>query len=210
MNKILLVIFCFIVCTNFLSAQPKTYAKLDSVLIDANKSRVYWKGTKMNGAGKHEGIVSIKEGYLILDSLKAPQSGLIIIDMITIEVTDIPSHERIPKNRLQEHLKSDDFFFVEKYSTSTFYFDKITQSSDNTLLIIGLLTVRDVTKEISVPIRVINFDSAYSYSSTFKINHFDWNIAYQESYWKSFSSILNNNLVDPDIELTLELVLFRN
>lgn len=210
MNKLLLVVFYIVICSNFLSAQPKIYRKPDSVIIDTSKSRVYWKGTKMNGAGKHEGIVSIKDGYLVLDSLKLPQSGLLIIDMNTIEVTDIPSHERIPKNRLQEHLKSDDFFFVKKHPISVFYFDKVTKNSVNTFSITGLLTVRDVTKEISVPIRVINSDSAYSYSSTFKINRFDWNVAYQESYWKSFSSILNNNLVDPDIELTLELVLFRN
>jgi len=47
------------------------------------------------------------------------------------------------------HLKSPDFFDVEKYPTMTFTSKKITKGEDNKFTMVGDLTIKDVTKEVT-------------------------------------------------------------
>ncbi|HEX5748493.1 MAG TPA: YceI family protein [Archangium sp.] len=47
-----------------------------------------------------------------------------------------------------EHLRSPDFFDVEKFPLITFESTKVEKSSDNGLRVTGKLTLRDVTREV--------------------------------------------------------------
>lgn len=49
-----------------------------------------------------------------------------------------------------QHLRSDDFFNAEKYPTIRFVSKKIGKSGDNTYAITGDLTIRDVTKTVTL------------------------------------------------------------
>lgn len=51
-----------------------------------------------------------------------------------------------------EHLRSADFFDVTKYPTITFVSKKIERTGKDTLKVIGDLTIRGVTKEITVDV----------------------------------------------------------
>lgn len=48
------------------------------------------------------------------------------------------------------HLKSADFFDVEKYPTMTFVSKSVTKTGDDTYKVLGDLTIKDVTKEIAL------------------------------------------------------------
>jgi len=48
------------------------------------------------------------------------------------------------------HLKSDDFFNAEKFPKLSFLSTSVSKSGDDELLVKGNLTIRDVTKEISL------------------------------------------------------------
>ena len=48
------------------------------------------------------------------------------------------------------HLKSEDFFFVEEHPTITFKSKKIVAGKDNEFKIVGDLTMRGVTKEVTL------------------------------------------------------------
>jgi len=50
------------------------------------------------------------------------------------------------------HLRSDDFFAAEKYPTLTFNSTSITAKGGDDYLVEGDLTIRDVTKRVSVPV----------------------------------------------------------
>lgn len=54
-----------------------------------------------------------------------------------------------------EHLRSTDFFDVEKYPTITFKSNEIKETGDNQFVAIGDLTIHGVTKEIELPFTII-------------------------------------------------------
>ena len=70
----------------------------------------------------------------------------------------------------------------------------------------GNLTLKDVTKNITIPISSVTFDEvqrSYSISSnSFKINRADWNVKYGS---KSFFTGLGDNFISDDIELSFLL-----
>ena len=51
-----------------------------------------------------------------------------------------------------EHLRSSDFFDVAKYPTITFVSKKVTKTDANRLRVMGDLTIRGVTREVTVDI----------------------------------------------------------
>lgn len=51
------------------------------------------------------------------------------------------------------HLKSDDFFSAEKYPNITFN-GKLNKVSDKTYKLVGLMTIKDVTKELELDVEL--------------------------------------------------------
>jgi polyisoprenoid-binding protein YceI len=66
----------------------------------------------------------------------------------TIEAASINTRE--PQR--DGHLKSPDFFDVEKFPTLSFKSKQVTVSGKGELLVIGELTIKDVTKQITLEI----------------------------------------------------------
>lgn len=175
------------------SIEPKTQTKGDTIKIDLTTSNIHWKGTKMRGVGKHEGKIELKSAYFITKNEQLV-NGNFVVDMATIGVTDIPEHEPVPRKRLNDHLKSSDFFDVEKFPKSEFQITNIKQINSDSLLVSGNLTLKDISKSIE-------FGAKYkdkSFETKFTIDRFQWNIAYK-------GNLADKTLVDKDIELTINL-----
>lgn len=167
----------------------------DTTKIDLRKSTVHWKGTKMRGTGKHEGEIEFIEGYFVTENNQL-KGGSFTIDMSTISVTDIPQHEPVPRKRLNDHLKSLDFFDVEKFPTSQFNITNVKKITSDSLMISGNLTLKDITKNIE-------FGANYKgklFTTKFTLDRFKWNIAYE-------GNLADKTLVDKDIELTIDLMM---
>ncbi len=88
----------------------------------------------------------LAQGTLDLDE-KKPQDSKV---NITINVADI--NTAIPK--LDEHLKSKDFFEVATFPTATFVSDKVTMTGKNTAKVHGNLTVHGITKPLTLDIKL--------------------------------------------------------
>ena len=106
MNKIVALLFTLILlnsCKNEIN-KPSNLALVNQSQkqhqtkdkINIGLSKIHWKGTKMRGLGKHEGEVNLKEGYFLIEENKIV-GGKFIIEMNTINVTDIPKHETVPR-----------------------------------------------------------------------------------------------------------------
>jgi polyisoprenoid-binding protein YceI len=176
------------------STLVKSEIKGDTIRIDFTKSDIHWKGTKMRGAGKHEGEIELQSGYLITKNNQLV-NGNFVVDMTSLGVTDIPEHEPIPRNNLNNHLKSSDFFDVEKFPTSKFKITHVKQITSDSLLISGNLTLKSITKNIE-------FGANYReklFSTKFMFDRFQWNIAYEGNF-------ADKTLVDKGVELTINLV----
>ena len=113
-------------------------------------------------------------------------------DTGSVEVQCAVLTERI-KN-LTDHLKGVDFFAVAHFPTATFEITTIKKKIPDSLKVSGNLTIKGITKTIT-------FDALYTdaiFSTTFIIDRFQWNIAYE-------GSLIDKTLVDKDIELTIRL-----
>jgi polyisoprenoid-binding protein YceI len=51
-----------------------------------------------------------------------------------------------------QHLRSEDFFFVEKYPTITFASTRVTKTSADQYSVTGTLTIRGVSREVTLPV----------------------------------------------------------
>ena len=86
--------------------------------------------------------------------------------------------------KLTGHLKSADFFDVEKHATAKFVstdLEPIKDDQDATHTITGNLTLHGVTKSISFPATLEIRDEAASLQSEFAINRKDFGIVYPGS-----------------------------
>jgi len=194
MNKLILSFVIFI-----LLSVPSKAQEVVQVRIDNKKSEVKWKGTKMRGLGKHEGVLTIKEGYFeTRDNILI--GGEIVFDMNTIRVTDIPKHEPVPRRRLNNHLKSDDFFGVEEFPEAKFSILKVLNSTEQQFIAEGELSIRDVIDKIRVVLEITTQGSEIkAISSTIKFDRFNWNVGYTGSW-------IDRTLVDKEIEINIVIV----
>ncbi|MDX1279426.1 YceI family protein [Oceanihabitans sediminis] len=120
----------------------------DKKEIKVGESKVVWKGYKVTGA--HEGLISISSGHLAFDGDRLT-GGAFVMDMPSITVTDLEGEY---KGQLEGHLKSDDFFGVEKYPTASLVFTKVAVSGKNSYKVTGDITIKGITESITFDLSV--------------------------------------------------------
>jgi polyisoprenoid-binding protein YceI len=167
------------------------------VKVNTDASIITWKGTKMNGNGSHAGTVKMKHGELYFDKEKLT-AGYFVADMNVIGVTDIPAEDSVPIRNLTNHLKGD--FDVEKFPTAKFEITNVTIVTDKQMQVSGNLTIKDVTKNIRIPVQLMDPNT---WHTAFKFNRLLWNVG-KDGSW------LEKRLVDEDVELTVTLKLLKN
>ena len=75
------------------------------------------------------------------------------------------------------HLKKDDFFYVDSFPTITFKSTKVTPSNkDGYLFIFGDLRIKGVTKPVSFPFQATPNGEGYTFTGTFTINRRDFEV----------------------------------
>ena len=70
---------------------------------------------------------------------------------VTIQAVSINTHLEARDN----HLRGPEFFDTEKFPTITFKSVMAEAKDDGSLIIVGDLTIRDVTKRISIPVKIM-------------------------------------------------------
>lgn len=77
-----------------------------------------------------------------------PKSPSTLAADVTIDATTINTNNQ----RRDDHLRSPDFFEVAKYPTITFKSKKVTPGAGGTAKLVGDLTMRGVTKEVTLDV----------------------------------------------------------
>lgn len=100
---------------------------------------------------------------------------------ITIQAASISTG--VPK--MEEHLKSNDFFDVKQFPTLTFASKSFTRQADGQYNVVGDLTMHGVTKAVTVPVvrtgmgkHLMNGKPLVGFETTFEINRNDFGIKY--------------------------------
>lgn len=134
-----------------------------TLTIDVEKSTIGFVGSKVTGS--HPGTFKTFSGTLAVKDGKVVAAGSKVeIDTASVE-SDHP--------KLTEHLKSPDFFDVEKFPTATFTFTDVTDAE-----IKGDLNFHGVTKNITVPAEFKTEEGVTTITSEFSLMRFDFGIKY--------------------------------
>ncbi|WP_432670152.1 YceI family protein [Flavobacterium sp. SM2513] len=112
--------------------------------IDATKSNITWVGKKVTGS--HEGNVKFQEGSLTFKGAKLT-AGTFVVNMASLDVTDLKAGSG--KEKLEGHLKSEDFFGTEKFPTGTLVFTKVAAKQNGLYTITADLTLKGITYPVT-------------------------------------------------------------
>ena len=105
------------------------------------------------------------------------------------------------------HLKSPDFFNADVYPHLTFKSTGVTVTGDNTAKLAGDLTIRDVTKPVTLDVEYVGKSKSpwgtenYGFSATTKINREDWDLTWNAAL--ETGGVLVGKEVTIEIELEL-------
>lgn len=176
---VLLVIFTI----STISAQTK---------IDLTKSKINWIGKKITG--EHKGTINFKEGSLLFKDQKI-SGGTFIADMTTLTNTDQSGKD---KEKLEGHLKSDDFFNTKNFTTSQLVFKSVSEKSPNSYSVTADLTIKGKTRPITFDL-LVKGQKATAY---LKIDRTQYGIQYGSG---SFFDDLGDRTIYDIFELNVEL-----
>lgn len=156
----------------------KTAAKPAVLKVDPAKSTMTWTGRKVGG--QHSGTVKLSKGDLQLDGTKLV-GGAFDIDMKSIVNTDLTDASTNAK--FMGHMKSDDFFAVEKHPTAKFKITKATPiagaaAGQPNYTIDGDLTIKGITNAVSFPAAVTVSGNSASATAKFDLDRTKWDIKY--------------------------------
>ncbi len=120
------------------------YAATETYTLDPSHSFVEWQISHFDFS--HPTGKWYVEGTLKLDEKNPKDSQITINIPIANLVTGIP--------KLDEHLKSADFFDAAKYPVATFVSNKIEMTGDKSAKVYGTLTVHGVSKPIVLNVKL--------------------------------------------------------
>ncbi len=182
----------------FAAAAMFSFAYTSSPHLMNDGSKIVWKGKKVLGA--HEGTINLKDGNLeYVDGIL--KGGAFTIDMTTIECTDL---EGAYGDKLVGHLKSDDFFGVEKFPTADFTITRVdAANNENEYKIEGNLTIKGITKKISFKTMVTKEGGHMIAHSNIKVDRTMFNVKYGSS---KFFDNLGDNIISDEFELDVTIV----
>ncbi|AYF44058.1 YceI-like domain protein [Halobacteriovorax sp. BALOs_7] len=175
-----LLVFAFAALTVFTT---------NAATIDTAKSTIYWQGTKVTG--RHFGTVKIKSGDVKVEKGQLV-SGTVVVDMNSFTATDLEGEWL---DKLNGHLKNEDFFNVKKYPTATLKIKEVkgfTVKAD--------MTIMGKTKEVTF----LAANNGKKFVGTLEFDRTDFGIKYGS---KSFFKSLGDKAIDNKVSLAFNVVL---
>ncbi len=190
MKNLKTIAFALVVALGSLNASAQTNKK-----IDTQKSTINWVGKKVTG--QHSGTINFAEGTIIVNG-KSIRGGSFTVDMTSINTTDLKAGQG--KEKLDGHLKADDFFGVEKYKTAKLEIKLISDNGDGTFNVTANLTIKDQTNPVNFVLKSTSKNSA---SATVKVDRTKYGIKYGSG---SFFEGLGDKAISDEFELNVNLV----
>ena len=151
--------------------------------------------TKVRGSfEKLDGIVELDEQH--------PENTQVEIN---IETASVNTRDE----KRDAHLRSADFFNAEQYPLMTFKSKRVELTGENIARLVGDLTIRDVTKEVSLEVEYNGMlknpwgMTSAGFAATAKINRKDWGLTW------NVALETGGMLVGEEVDLTIELELIK-
>lgn len=165
--------------------------------IDTEKSQVKWSGAKVVG-GSHTGVLNIQAGRFARTKL---DDNIFFVGTIELDMKSIKSDP--PIEMLDKHLKSDDFFAVEKFPTSTFTLNSIEKIDTAEYKVTGRLKLKDKEEGIDFPIKITKEGDVLEGKAILTLDRTKWDIRYGSG---KFFNDLGDKMIKDEMQLELSIV----
>lgn len=171
----------------------------ETLKVDVAASTVEWTGIKKVGS-KHVGHVKLKDGSVEFKAGKLA-GGSFTFDMNSItndDLKDKPDYQ----TKLITHLKSDDFFKVEKNPEAKFQITSVKEK-DGQPWVIGKLTLIGKTETLEFPAKVEMKDGVATGSAKLEIDRTKWGLTYGSGNF--FKELVADKIINDKFELSVNL-----
>lgn len=170
--------------------------------VDAKESTFKWTGKKVSG--EHYGFVKFTDGTVTIDGNKLT-GGTFNVDMTTIDCQDMTGEY---KGKLEGHLKSDDFFAVEKHKTTTLKIKNVNgiagaKPGENNYNVTADLTIKGITKEITFPAMIVVKSNEVIANAEFPIDRIQYDIKYGSG---KFFEGLGDKMIDDNFYVKVRVI----
>lgn len=192
MKRTFLIILTSIFAVSLLNAQKKYTADPAATVID-------WKGDKKIGSF-HVGTIDLKSGWLNVEA-NAFTGGEFVVDMNSIKNSDVKDEKM--RERLVGHLKSDDFFGVEKYPLSKLVITGSSKLEGGKALVKGNLTIKEATHPVEFTVTESKEGEVVTYSAEIVFDRSLYDVRFGSG---KFFSNLGDNAINDEIKLNVKLV----
>lgn len=160
--------------------------------IATDKSMAQWEGNKSLIDWKDTGTLAVKSGSFTIAN-GTITAGSVVFDMQSLDA--LTTGKKSGEDMLEKHLKSPDFFDVEKYPTAEFKMkESATGATPGRYVVKGDLTIKGVTNPVELPVTVSVEDKTLTVDSTITLDRTKWNIRYGSD--KFFDNLANNVISD--------------
>jgi len=160
---------------------------------DTEKTKLLWLGEKVTG--QHNGTINLKSGWLNWQDNKIV-SGEFLIDMASLKDADGSAN-------LEGHLKSDDFFGVEKFPTAKLVITGSTAFDKGTGVVKGTLTIKDSTNPIEFKSTMQKKDDGVWFFANIVVDRTKYNVRYGSG---SFFDNLGDKTIYDEFKLKVNLL----
>jgi len=158
-----------------------------------DESSLVWTGREVS-TSSHYGTINFTSGqFEIADGLIS--QGEFLVDMTSINVQDMTGGS---KERLEGHLRSDDFFSVESFPTAHLYISSSEVISNGKWMVNGFLTIKD----ISHPVLFEMANTEDGWNANLVFDRSKYNVKFRSG---TFFENLGDKLIYDDIELKINL-----
>ena len=158
------------------------------------QSNVRWFGEELTGK-IHFGDLSFKDAYVeVQDGVIT--GGSFVVNMSSLSVKDLSGGG---KARLEGHLKSDDFFSVEKYPEATLKITQKAKIKDGAQTLFGNLNIKGIEHPVEFTMKLIDDNTALA-GLTF--DRSKYNVRFRSG---SFFENLGDKLILDDIRMEVSL-----
>lgn len=166
--------------------------------VNKAESQIRWEASKVTGT--HWGYVPLKNATLDYAGGKI-KGGSFDMDMVNLTVEDLTDAKS--KGNLTGHLKSDDFFSVEKFNTATFKITEAKSSNGKDYTITGNLTIKGIEQKVSFPAVVAVAGKKVTATGKITFDRTKFDIKYRSG---NYFEDLADKMIYDEVKLDVKLV----
>lgn len=166
---------------------------------DVAASKITWLGKKVTG--EHSGTINLASGEITINKDMLTKADF-QIDMNSLKSTDMSDEGY--RTKLDGHLKSDDFFGVDKFPKASFVMDKAVKIQKGTTFINGRITIKGTTLPMTIKAVITDTPEGKRIYADLTIDRTKFNLKYGSG---SFFDNLGDKTIYDDFNVSLNILL---